>query len=44
LTGTIATPLDPRFGPNDTRGATPVISLLCSSPAIDKGSASLTDR
>jgi len=43
LTGTIAAPLDPRFGGTDTSGPTPVISVLCSSPAIDKGSsASLT--
>ncbi|HYW72581.1 MAG TPA: choice-of-anchor Q domain-containing protein, partial [Pyrinomonadaceae bacterium] len=42
-TGTVATPLDPHFGNNDTTGATPVFALLCSSPAIDKGtSASLT--
>ena len=43
LTGTIAAPVDPRFGGTDTSGATTVLSVLCSSPAIDKGSsASLT--
>ena len=42
LTGTVASPRDPRLDPNglqDNGGPTRTIALLCDSPAIDKGTS-----